>query len=189
MVDDIIETPDFAEPDALTHGCSRLCQRRDPGVHREAVRDRFLKSPGSARIPSETERRTQPMSQDPLIEKLAKANGNVKKLCEFFAARSHWTLAADCEASARDAAAAAAKLGEHLKVLIRAAGADPKSPFEPLVETQDSGTHDQRPAGSIHRFSARSRRLAGRSTGPVKGSGCHRRTPGDGELCLHHRRA
>ncbi len=91
------------------------------------------------------------MSQDQLIEKLAKANGNVRKLCDFFAARSHWTLTAECEASARAAAAAAAKLGGHLKVLIRAAGADPKSPFEPLVEIQDSGTHD---SPRLDRFTA-----------------------------------
>jgi hypothetical protein len=91
------------------------------------------------------------MSQDPLTEKLAKANGNVKKLCEFFAARSHWTLPTDGEPSARDAAAAAAKLAEHLKVLIRAAGSDPRSPFEPLVETQDSGTHD---CARLDRFTA-----------------------------------
>jgi len=91
------------------------------------------------------------MSQDPLIEKLAKANGNVKKLCEFFAARGHWTLAADCELSAREAGAAAAKLAAHLKVLIHAAGADPKSPFDPLVESQDSGTLDR---ARLDRFAA-----------------------------------
>ncbi len=91
------------------------------------------------------------MSQDPLIEKLAKANGNVKKLCEFFAARSNWTVSAECGTSARDAAAAAAKLGEHLKVLIRAAGSDPKSPFDPQVETHGSGTHDR---ARLDRFTA-----------------------------------
>ena len=91
------------------------------------------------------------MAQDPLFEKLTKANGNVKKLCEFFAARSHWTLAADCEPSVRDTAAAAAKLAEHLKVLIRATGFDPKSPFEPLVETRNSGTHDR---ARLDRFTA-----------------------------------
>lgn len=82
------------------------------------------------------------MSQDPLIEKLAKANGNVKKLCEFFTARSHWTVARDCEESARNLTAAAAKLDDHLKVLIRSAGFDPTSPFDPLVEPKDSGAHD-----------------------------------------------
>jgi hypothetical protein len=91
------------------------------------------------------------MSQDPLTEKLAQANGNVKKLCEFFAARSHWTLPTDGEPSARDAAAAADKLAEHLRVLIRAAGSDPRSSFEPLVETQDSGTHD---CARLDRFTA-----------------------------------
>jgi hypothetical protein len=91
------------------------------------------------------------MSQDPLIEKLAKANANVKKLCAFFAARSHWTLAADCEPSARDATAAAAKLDEHLRVLIGAAGADPVSPFQPAVEPLDFGTHD---CARLDRFTA-----------------------------------
>ncbi len=91
------------------------------------------------------------MSQDSLTEKLAKANGNVKKLCEFFAARSHWTLPTDGEPSARDAAAAADNLGGHLKDLIRAAGSDPRSPFEPLVETRDSGTHD---CARLDRFTA-----------------------------------
>lgn len=82
------------------------------------------------------------MSQDPLIEKLAKANGNVKKLCEFFAARSHWTVAGDCEESAYSLNAAASKLNDHLKVLIRSAGFDPTSPFDPLVEPKDAATHD-----------------------------------------------
>jgi len=91
------------------------------------------------------------MSQDPLIEKLAKANGNIKKLCEFFAARNNWTVSADCKTSARDTTAAAAKLGEHLKVLIRAAGSDPKGPFDPLVETHESGIHDR---ARLDRFTA-----------------------------------
>ena len=91
------------------------------------------------------------MSQDPLIEKLAKANGNVKKLCEFFAARSNWTMSVDCEPSARDLTAAAAKLAAHLKVLIHAAGSDPKSPFDPLVETHESGSHDR---ARLDRFTA-----------------------------------
>ena len=91
------------------------------------------------------------MSQDSLIDKLAKANGNVKKLCEFFAARRTSTVSADCESSARDVTAAAAKLAAHLKVLIRAAGSDPKSPFEPDVEVQDSGTHDR---ARLDRFTA-----------------------------------
>lgn len=82
------------------------------------------------------------MSQDPLIEKLAKANGNVKKLCEFFASRSHWTVESDCVDSAKGLTAAADKLDEHLKVLIRAAGFDPTSPFDPLVEPKDSAAHD-----------------------------------------------
>jgi len=91
------------------------------------------------------------MSQDPLIEKLAKANGNVKKLCQFFAARSQWTLAAECEPSARDTTAAAGKLDEHLKDVIRASGADPTSPFQPSVTPQDVGTHD---SARLDRFTA-----------------------------------
>jgi len=83
------------------------------------------------------------MSQDSYTEKLAKANGNVKRLCEFFAARRSSTVSADCESSARDVTVAAAKLAAHLKVLIRAAGSDPKSPFEPQVGVQDSATHDR----------------------------------------------
>jgi len=83
------------------------------------------------------------MSQDSYTEKLAKANGNVKRLCEFFAARRSSTVSADCESSARDVTVAAAKLAAHLKVLIRAAGSDPKSPFEPQVRVQDSATHDR----------------------------------------------
>ncbi len=83
------------------------------------------------------------MAQDPLIEKLAKANGNVNKLCEFFSARRNWTLAADSEPSARAVTTAATKLGEHLLVLIRSAGADPLSPFEPTVESHEIGTHDR----------------------------------------------
>jgi len=82
------------------------------------------------------------MAQDPLTEKLAKANGDVKKLCEFFAARKDWTLAAGSEQSARDITTAAIRIDEHLKVLIRACGAEPTGPFEPLVESQDAAAHD-----------------------------------------------
>jgi len=91
------------------------------------------------------------MAQEPLIGKLSKANGNVKKLCDFFSARSHWSLAANCEPSARDTTAAAAKLDEHLKDMIRASGADPTSPFQPTVTPQDFGTHD---SARLDRFTA-----------------------------------
>ena len=75
------------------------------------------------------------MSQDPLTEKLTKANGDVKKLCEFFAARKDWTLPIGAEQLVGDLVAAATKFDEHLRVLIHACGAEPTSPYKELVST------------------------------------------------------
>lgn len=91
------------------------------------------------------------MSQDPLTEKLTKANGNVKKLCEFFVARKDWTLPIGAEQLVGELVAATNKFDEHLRVLIRACGAEPTSPCEPLVESQGVGTHD---SVRIERFTA-----------------------------------
>ena len=82
------------------------------------------------------------MSQDPMTEKRTKANRDVKKLCEFFVARKDWTLPIGAEQLVGELVAATNKFDEHLRVLIRACGAEPTSPCEPLVESQGVGTHD-----------------------------------------------
>lgn len=82
------------------------------------------------------------MSQDSLTEKLAKANGNIKKLCEFFAARRDWVYAPEAEASTRDLAEAAAGVGEQLRRLMDACDAEPADPMEPTIDSIGTGTHD-----------------------------------------------
>ena len=77
-----------------------------------------------------------------MTEKLTKANRDVKKLCEFFVARKDWTLPIGAEQLVGELVAATNKFDEHLRVLIRACGAKPTSPCEPLVESQGVGTHD-----------------------------------------------
>jgi len=81
------------------------------------------------------------MSQESLTHQLIKANGDVSKLCEFFAARKDWDLAADAGQPACDLLAAATKLDEHLNGLMRAAGAEPADPFQPKTTSVDAGNH------------------------------------------------
>ena len=81
------------------------------------------------------------MSQESLTQQLAKANGDVTKLCEFFAARKDWDLAADAGQPAHGLLAAATKLDEHLNGLIRASGAEPADPLQPKTTSVDAGSH------------------------------------------------
>jgi len=82
------------------------------------------------------------MSQANLTEKLAKANRDVKKLCESFAARKNWTLAHDAGASGANLAAAATRLDDRLKELIASLGSEPAPPAEPAVELLPAGSFD-----------------------------------------------
>jgi len=81
------------------------------------------------------------MSLESLTQQLTKANGDVTKLCEFFAARKDWDLAADAGQPAHDLLAAATKLDEHLSVLVRATGAEPADPIQPKTTSVDAGSH------------------------------------------------
>lgn len=81
------------------------------------------------------------MSQESLTQQLAKANGDVTKLCEFFAGRTNWDLAADADPSARDLLAAATKLDEHLRVLLRATGTEPTKRLHSKVAAVGAGSH------------------------------------------------
>jgi hypothetical protein len=82
------------------------------------------------------------MSQDSLTEKLAKANGNVKRLCEFFAARRDWVYAPEAETSTRELSSATAGVGGQIRRLMDACGAIPDPPSEPTIESIGAGTHD-----------------------------------------------
>lgn len=82
------------------------------------------------------------MSQDPLTQQLTKAGGDVKKLCEFLAARSDWNVAADAEQPVRDLLAAASTFNEHLKDVLRASGGEPAGPIEPMTAPATTGVHD-----------------------------------------------
>ena len=82
------------------------------------------------------------MSQDPLIEKLSKANGDVKKLCEFFAARKGWEVATDTAESLHGLQAATTAVDERLKALIAKCDAEPSPAFQPVVEVLPVGVLD-----------------------------------------------
>ncbi len=82
------------------------------------------------------------MSQDSLTEKLAKANGNVKKLCEFFAARRDWVYSPEAATTTRELASAASGVGAQLKRLMDACGAIPIPPADPVCDSVEAGTHD-----------------------------------------------
>jgi hypothetical protein len=82
------------------------------------------------------------MSQDSLTEKLAKANGNVKRLCEFFAARRDWGYVPAADAPVRELSSAAAGVGGQLRRLMDACGAVPDPPADPIIESVGDGTHD-----------------------------------------------
>lgn len=82
------------------------------------------------------------MSQEDLIEKLAKANRDVKKLCEFFAERRSWSLAHDAGESALDLATAASKIDDHLQGLIWKGRSTPPAPAQPDVDLLPEGTLD-----------------------------------------------
>jgi len=82
------------------------------------------------------------MSQVNLVEMLAKANRDVKKLCEFFAARRNWTLAHFADVSGKNLAAATTKIDERLKGLIAKSGSQPDPPAKPDVELLPAGVFD-----------------------------------------------
>jgi len=82
------------------------------------------------------------MSQANLVEKLAKANRDVKKLCEFFAARRSWTLAPGSGATGSDLATAATEIDARLRGLIESSGSQPDTPAEPEAEALPVGTFD-----------------------------------------------
>ena len=82
------------------------------------------------------------MSQDPLTQQLAKASGDVKKLCSFFTARKDWDLASDAIEPARDLLIAATTFDERLKELLRASDAETAGPLEPSIPPVDAGIHD-----------------------------------------------
>jgi len=83
------------------------------------------------------------MSQDPLTPQLAKANGDVKKLCEYLAARRGWDLATDAEQAAQDLGAAAIKLDDHLQAMIHASGAETAATSRPKTAAVEDGTLDR----------------------------------------------
>jgi hypothetical protein len=83
------------------------------------------------------------MTQDPLTPQLAKANGDVKKLCEYLAARRGWDLATDAEQSAQDLGAAAIKLDDHLQAMIHASGAVTAATAQPKTAAVEGGTLDR----------------------------------------------
>jgi hypothetical protein len=82
------------------------------------------------------------MSQNSLTAQLAKANGNVKKLCEFLTARRDWVLPPETAASFGELRTAAAGVGTQVRRLMQLCGAEPVAPPEPPDATGESGTHD-----------------------------------------------
>lgn len=82
------------------------------------------------------------MSQDSLTAKLVKANGNVKKLCEFLTARREWVLPPEASASGSELRAAAAGVGTQLRRLMEHCGAEPVEPPSPPDTSVGVGTHD-----------------------------------------------
>ena len=73
------------------------------------------------------------MSKDPLTPQLAKANGDVKRLCQYLAARRAWDLATDADQAAQDLGAAAIKLDDHLQAMIHASGAETAATAQPKI--------------------------------------------------------
>lgn len=82
------------------------------------------------------------MSQASLTEKLAKANGNVKKLCEFLTARREWVFPPEASASCSELRAAASGVGDQLRRLMEDCGAAPVEPPTPPGASVGAGTHD-----------------------------------------------
>lgn len=82
------------------------------------------------------------MSQDPLTQQLTKASGDVRKLCDFLAARCNWDVATDAEQPALDLLTVATTFGEHLTDVLRASGAEPAGPVEPAAPPAVAGAHD-----------------------------------------------
>ena len=89
------------------------------------------------------------MSKESLAEKLAKANRDVTKLCEFFAPRRGWNLAHDAHEAARDLAAAASTLDDHLTALIARYDSQPVQHVLPDVGLLPTGELDN---GRLKRF-------------------------------------
>ncbi len=83
------------------------------------------------------------MSKDPLTPQLAKANGDVKRLCQYLAARRAWDLATDADQAAQDLGAAAIKLDDHLQAMIHASGAETAATAQPKIAAIEDGTLDR----------------------------------------------
>lgn len=81
-----------------------------------------------------------PMSS--LTDKLAKANANMRKLCEFFAARREWDYPPETEQAITGLASATAHLSDELRKLMALCGANPTAARIPEVRSLGTGTHD-----------------------------------------------
>jgi hypothetical protein len=82
------------------------------------------------------------MSQDSLTTKLAKANGNVKRLCEFLTVRREWVFPPEAGASRSELKAAASGVGDQLRRLMEGCGAESVQPPSPPGASVGPGTHD-----------------------------------------------
>jgi hypothetical protein len=82
------------------------------------------------------------MAQASLTQQLEKANGNVKKLCEFFVARREMDFPGASEDAARELKAAAAGLAVRIRTMMQAIEVEPDDPARPDVESLGPGAHD-----------------------------------------------
>ncbi|MEE4270396.1 MAG: hypothetical protein V2I67_01895 [Thermoanaerobaculales bacterium] len=82
------------------------------------------------------------MSHESLTAKLSKAATNMRRLCEFFAARREWKLPHDGEPAARALGEATLGVGEELRSMMALCGANPVGERVPDVESLGEGTHD-----------------------------------------------
>jgi hypothetical protein len=106
----------------------------------------------------DTQKRAELMAADSLDEKLARAEANITKLCEFFAARREWSFDDESIDAARDLSAAADAVGVRVRTMMQACGAEPDDPKTPDVESLGPGTHDH---ARVLRFTAFLRELDG----------------------------
>jgi hypothetical protein len=91
------------------------------------------------------------MTQHSLTEKLAKANDNIAKLCEYFATRRDWLISPDSEPVCLDLSKAAGALGVQIRTMMQACGTEPDDPVRPEIESIGDGTHDEQ---RLQRFAA-----------------------------------
>jgi hypothetical protein len=82
------------------------------------------------------------MSQNSLTDKLAKANSNIKKLCEFFAARRGWAYPPGADTTTAELAAAAEGVRRRLDTMMEACSVFPGDPANPDIDSIGPGTHD-----------------------------------------------